>query len=271
MTTKLAYRYVSEIDYASLDYNPDEKEPLPDSMYQDPILQELLPILSTRYAGSGRSRENFLGSNTIVCYDPANLNRRVMPDCYLALGVDVEAIRRRKIYLPWEVGKPPDLVLEVGSESTGREDLGRKRGIYAQIGVGEYWRLDVTGGDYYGEPLVGEELVEGQYQRFPLTTEPDGILKAYSPLLDLYLCWEREWFYFYDPVSGDYLRNLADAEEALFDREAALRDREAALQAEREARRDREAALRAEREARQQAEARVRQLEEELRRRQGES
>ena len=250
MTTKLAYRYVSEIDYASLDYNPDEKEPLPDSMYQDPILQELLPILSTRYAGSGRSRENFLGSNTIVCYDPSNLNRRVMPDCYLALGVDVEAIRRRKIYLPWEVGKPPDLVLEVGSESTGREDLGRKRGIYAQIGVGEYWRLDVTGGDYYGEPLAGEELVDGQYQRFPLTTEPDGILKAYSPLLDLYLCWEREWFYFYDPVSGDYLRNLAEAEEALFDREAALH---------------------AEQEARQRAEARVRQLEEELRRRQGES
>ena len=278
MTTKLAYRYVSEIDYASLDYNPDEKEPLPDSMYQDPILQELLPILSTRYAGSGRSRENFLGSNTIVCYDPANLNRRVMPDCYLAFGVDVEAIRRRKIYLPWEVGKPPDLVLEVGSESTRTEDLVRKRDIYARIGVGEYWRLDVTGGDYYGEPLVGEELVEGQYQRFPLSTEPDGILKSYSPLLDLYLCWEREWFYFYDPVSGTYLRNLAEAEEALFDREAALRDREAALQAEREARRDREAALRAEREAlraeqeaRQRAEARVRQLEEELRRRQGES
>ena len=243
MTTKLAYNYRSEIDYRSLDYDPDERGPLPDSMYQDPILQELLPILAARYAGSGRSPDNFLGSNTIVCYDPANLNRRVMPDCYIAFGVDVRAIRRRRIYLPWEVGKPPDFVLEVGSESTGREDLGRKRGIYALLGVPEYWRLDITGGDFYGEPLVGEQLVDGQYQRFPLTTEPDGILKCYSPTLDMYICWHNEWFYFYDPASGSYLRNLADAE----------------------------AAFRAEQEARQRAEARIRQLEEELRRRQEEN
>ena len=247
MTTKLAYSYLSDIDYGSLDYDPDEREPLPDSMYQDPILQELLHILSGRYAGSGRSPDNFLGSNTILCYDPANLNRRVSPDCYMALGVDVRAIRRRKLYLPWEVGKSPDFVLEVGSESTGREDLGRKREIYALLGVPEYWRLDITGGDFYGEPLVGEQLVEGQYQRFPLTTEPDGILKSYSPTLDLYISWHNEWFYLYDPASGSYIRNLADAE--------------AAFRAEQEARR-------VEQEARQRAEARIRQLEEELRRRQ---
>ena len=242
MTTKLAYRYLSEIDYASLDYNPDVREPLPDAMYQDPILQELLHILSTRYAGSGRSRENLLGSNTILCYDPADLNRRVMPDCYLARGVDVEAIRRRKMYLPWEVGKPPDLVLEVGSESTGNDDLEGKREIYAQVGVPEYWRLAITGGDFYGEPLVGEQLVEGRYRRFPLTTEPDGVLKAYSPVLDLYLCWQDEWFSFYDPASAGYIRNLGESE----------------------------AELRAEQEARRRAEYRVRQLEAELRRRQAE-
>ena len=247
MTTKLAYSYLSDIDYGSLDYDPDEPEPLPDAMYQSPLLVELLHILAARYAGSGRSPDNFLDSNTIVCYDPANLNRRVMPDCYIAFGVDVWAIRRRKIYLPWEVGKPPDFVLEVGSESTGREDLGRKREIYALLGVPEYWRLDITGGDFYGEPLVGEQLVDGQYQRFPLTTEPDGIIKSYSPTLDLYICWHNEWFYFYDPASGSYIRNLADAE--------------AAFRAEQEA-------LRIEQEARQRAEARIRQLEEELRRRQ---
>lgn len=250
MTTKLAYSYLSEIDYSSLEYDPDEREPLPDSMYQDPILQELLHILSSRYAGSGRSPDNFLGSNTILCYDPANLNRRVAPDCYMSFGVDVDAIRRRKLYLPWEVGKPPDLVLEVGSESTRQEDLVHKREIYLRMGVSEYWRLDVTGGDYYGEPLAGEQLIGGQYERFSLTTEPDGILKAYSPILDVYFCWHNEWFYLYDPAGGNYIRNLGEAE--------------AALRAEREA-------LRAEREARLRAEARVRQLEEELRRQQGEN
>ena len=249
MTTKLAYTYLTDLDYASLEYNPDERKPLPDSMYQDPILQELLHIMSSRYAGGGRSPENFLGSNTILCYDPTNLNRRVSPDCYLAQGVDVAAIRRRKLYLPWEVGKAPDLVLEVGSESTSGEDLGRKREIYRGIGVEEYWRLDITGGEYYGEPLVGEHLVAGQYERFPLTTEPDGILKCYSPVLDICICWHEEWFYFYDPASRRYVRNLIQAEDA--------------LTAEREA-------LQSERLARQQAEERTRHLEAELRRLRGE-
>jgi Uma2 family endonuclease len=225
MTTKLAYNYLSEIDYGSLDYDPDEREPLPDSMYQDPILQELLHILSGRYAGSGRSPDNFLGSNTILCYDPANLNRRVSPDCYMALGVDVRAIRRRKLYLPWEVGKPPDWVLEIASESTSRVDVNRKPGVYAQIGVPEYWRFDPTGGRYHGEPLAGGRLVNDVYRSVELTTEPDGILKGYSEVLELSLSWDEGWPRLYDPKTGAYLENwqqqmsAAEVERAVLEAE----------------------------------------------------
>ena len=253
MTTRLAYQYLTAIDYGALEYDPDEPEPLPDGMYQTPILIELLHILAARYAGGGRSPDDFLGSNTILCYDPSNLNRRVSPDCYMAFGVDVDAIKRRKLYLPWEVGKPPDFAMEVASESTAREDLGRKREIYEGMGVLEYWRLDVTGGEYYGEPLVGERLVAGRYERLPLTTEPDGILKGYSPLLDIYFTCRGEWYSLYDPASGEYLMNLTDTENL--------------LRAEQDARVAEHRARMAEQQARQRAEERVRQLEEELRRR----
>ena len=38
-------------------------------------------------------------------------------------------------------------------------------------------------GRYYGEPLVGEELVEGAITGvLELTTDPDGVLKGYSPI-----------------------------------------------------------------------------------------
>ena len=89
----------------------------------------------------------------------------------MAFGVDANAIRDRKLYLPLEVGKPPDFVLEVASESTTRQDIIGKRLIYAQIGVPEYWRLDPTGGDHYGQPLEGERLIEGVYRPIDLTTE----------------------------------------------------------------------------------------------------
>jgi hypothetical protein len=88
--------------------------------------------------------------------------------------------------------------------------------------------------------LVGETLVENEYQRLELTTVPDGVLKGYSPMLDLYLCWHEGIPYLYDPAAGQYLRNFNDTQ-------AALREEQAALQ---------------------EAQARIRQLEEELRRRQ---
>ena len=240
MTTVLAYHRQGEIDYASLDYDPDDPEPMPDAMYQFPYLHEIISVLGSRFAESGWSSRDFMSSNTILCYDPSNLNMRVQPDCYLAFGVDVPSIWERKLYLPWEVGKPPDFVLEVGSESTGRQDITRKRDIYARMGVPEYWRFDPSGGEHYGEPLVGETLVENEYQRLELTTVPDGVLKGYSPMLDLYLCWHEGIPYLYDPAAGQYLRNFNDTQ-------AALREEQAALQ---------------------EAQARIRQLEEELRRRQ---
>ena len=121
-TTMRRYRRQGEIDYVHLDYNPDEPVLKPDAMQQNPPLHEILGLLASRFTAFQRRPDVFLEANTILCYDPDDLNVRVSPDVYLAFGVDAHAIRQRKLYLPWEVGKPPDWVLEVASVSTGRED-----------------------------------------------------------------------------------------------------------------------------------------------------
>ena len=242
-TGRLTYQWITDIDYASLEYDPDEPEPLPDAMEQDPILRDFMHVLADHCTDSDRSLDNFLSSNTILCYDRNDLNARVQPDCYLAFGVDVRAIRRRKMYLTWEAGKPPDFALEVGSESTSENDITRKRLIYAQIGIPEYWLFDPTGRDLYGQPLFGELLLDGVYRPVELTTEPDGVLKGYSPVLELYLCWDEGLLLFYDPVSETYLRNLRQ---------------------ERTAHEQTQAELQFERAAREAAESKVRQLEEQL-------
>ena len=137
-----------------------------------------------------------------------------------------------------------------------------KRRTYAQIGVAEYWRFDRTSGDFYGQPLAGERLVDGVYQPIELTTEPDGILKGYSPVMRLSLCWQDEMLTFYYRETGEYIRNLPHERAARLAAEAEARDSQAARQSSEEAARN-------ERAARLDAEARIRQLEEELRRRQG--
>jgi hypothetical protein len=90
-------------------------------------------------------------------------------------------------------------------------------------------------------------LVDGEYQPIPLTTEPDGVLKGYSAVLELSLCWieERNWMRFYDPATGSYLSTLLEMH--------------AALEYER-------SALEAERDAREADQQRIRELEEQLRR-----
>ena len=249
----LPYRHGGEIDYASLEFDACEKEVPPDHMEQRREIYEVIGLLTARFTDFDRRPDVFLDADTHLCYDPSNLNVRVAPDVYIAFGVDAEAIRPRRLYLPWEVGKVPDWVLEVASESTRRVDLNRKPAIYEQIGVPELWRFDPTGGRYYGFTLNGLRLVGGRYQPIELTTEPDGILKGYSDILEVSLAWDEGWPRFYDPAEGTYLDNWRQEREA----------HEAALRVEREA-------LQAERQARAAEQERIRQLEEELRRLRGE-
>ena len=245
MTTTLPYHLQPTAIEDLIDFNPDEPGPLPDAMQQDEPLQEVLHILAARFTGFGRIPDVFLSSNTFICYDPADLNVRVAPDCYLAFGVDARAIRRRRIYLPWEVGKPPDFALELASESTGWQDVVEKRAIYARIGIGEYWRFDSTGGEFHDRPLAGDRLEDGKYQPIELTEEPDGLLKGYSPTLELSLCWNDGRLTFYQPHSGTYISNLGEQEAALEAAQTTLEATQAALE---------------------ESMARVRELEEQLRR-----
>ena len=249
-STMLPYQRQGEIDYARLDFDPHKPALKPEAMDQEQPIHAILSLLASRFTNFGQRPDTFLSSNTIICYDPRDLNVRVSPDVYLAFGVDTQAIRQRKLYLPWEVGKPPDWVLEIGSASTGREDVGRKRDLYAHIGVPEYWRFDPTEeSDYHGVKLAGDRLVDGRYEPIPLTTAPDGLLKGHSAVLGLSLCWDNGWPRFYDPATGTYLESWQEVWDA---REAA------------------EAQAAVEQAGRLAAEARIRQLQAELRRRQTE-
>jgi len=81
-----------------------------------------------------------------------------------------------------------------------------------------------------GEPYGGT-LVDGEYQPIPLTTEPDGVLKGYSAVLEISLCWieERNWLRFYDPATGSYLSTLPEMHAALEAERAARADDQARI------------------------------------------
>ena len=168
----------------------EDPEPVEDGMQQAPIIVDIAHMLTAHFKSES---EVFVSAGGFIFYDPDNGNRRIAPDLYIAFGVDAEGIwGNLPNYLMWQIGKPPDFVLEVASPSTASNDLGHKRDLYARLGVAEYWRLDPTGGDLYGQPLSGERLVDGEYQPCELNTDADGAIWAYSDVLGLLICWDVE-------------------------------------------------------------------------------
>lgn len=203
-------------------FYPERPDELPDAMYQFPKLTHTMDILLWRY----EDRPDVLvsGDNAIY-YQQGNPRVHRSPDGFIAFGVDRNAIWEENGYKVWEVGKPPDWVLEIASPSTARVDLGIKREIYAGIGIGEYWRYDASGGDYYGEPLVGEYLQGGGYRRFEMQTSGNGVAWAHSPALNLDIHWGEIRLHYFDPVIGEWLLDLREAQRRVRMLEEELRRR----------------------------------------------
>ena len=179
----------------------------------------------------------------------------VVPDCIVAFGVEAAEIEKANGYVISEVGKPPDFVMEIASETTGVRDYTVKRRMYRDLDVPEYWRFDYTGGRYHDAPLAGDILENGEYRRLPIQVDSDGRFWGYSPALGLYLVWEAGKLRFYDPAAGRFLRDLSESEARIEESEERREEERAArIDAESEARAQAEYAA-AERAARIEAEA----------------
>ena len=231
----------------------EEPEPVEDGMQQEIPIDHIKRLLWVRY---GERDDVFITNAVFIMYDRTNGNRRVQPDCMIVFDVDPAIIRERlPNYWIWEVGKPPDFVMEVASPSTAANDLGHKRDLYASLGIMEYWRFDPTGGELYGQPMTGERLVDGGYEPYELDARPDGVMVGSSQLLGVDFSWDGSRFDVLDPDTGNIIDRYA--------RDLALR---LGIEAQRDAA---EARADSEREARLAAEARARELEDELRRLRG--
>jgi hypothetical protein len=168
----------------------------------------------------------------------------VVPDCFVVWGV---APHRRDNYKLWEEGQGPKVVFEVTSKTTQREDQLVKMGLYARLGVEEYYLYDPAA-DYLDPPLLGyeragggfvpmqpenQELVLGGLTFPPEPCEPPEYV---STLLSLRLALdENNMLRFYDLETGQLLltdeegRQQAEAQTRL--RRGACNDRRGACSA----------------------------------------
>jgi Uma2 family endonuclease len=196
-------------------------------------------------------------ANMFVYYVKGDPKRNVCPDVFVAKDVPDDPLRRS--YRVWKEGKAPDLVIEVTSKKTRKEDLKKKFEIYRDaLKVPEYFLFDPTE-EYLDPSMRGYRLVSGQYE--PI----DWVLGALpSEVLGLHLQRHGVELRFFNPATGKLLPIGDDLEREIeaLGREIEARRRE--IKVLERAVRKAEEAQRKEEEARRKAESEVERLRREI-------
>jgi Uma2 family endonuclease len=140
----------------------------------------------------------YVSGNMMMYYVPGDKRRHISPDVFVTFGIP--KLPERKYYLVWEEGKGPDVIFEISSKSTKRDDLGKKFTLYRDtLRVQEYFLFDPEE-EYLTPSLQGFRLEQGDYVRI----EPvAGRLP--SQLLGLHLERQGSYLRLYDPATGQIL------------------------------------------------------------------
>ena len=131
-----------------------------------------------------------VSGNMFMYYEKGNTRKSVAPDVFVAFGVEK---KERRTYRIWEEGRAPDFVLEVASPKTFRDDLTKKKDLYAdELRVKEYFIYDPLG--EIVPSFIGYRLNNDVYEEIPFSNdrlasevlglelgENDGILRLFDP------------------------------------------------------------------------------------------
>ncbi len=177
-------------------------------------------LINLRFALRTFFRERadvYVGANMFLYYTEGDPHDVVAPDVFVVIGAPN---RLRRTYKVWqENGHVPNVIFEISSESTRREDLYSKRGLYADLGVQEYFLFDPLG-EYLTPRLKGYRLQDGAY--VPIADEP-----LTSAALQLQFRVEGSNLRVHDPARGMDLL-YPDEEEAARQMAEERAEREAA-------------------------------------------
>ena len=201
---------------AAVDYPSSDGKPLAENDAQLHAILYAVSALRVYYAAHA---DVYVSGDLLIYYEEGNPRVSVAPDAFVVFGVED---RMRMNYKVWEEGKGPDFVLEVASRSTWREDVERKPGVYAGLGVREYFLYDPRG-EYLTPRLQGHRLVDGEYERMSAVESIDRTLTMRSETLGLELRAKGGEMRFRDPATGQDLLSHGEEHAALQNEAAARR------------------------------------------------
>ena len=153
-----------------------------------------------------------VASDLAFLFERDNPRAVLSPDLMVVLGA---GRHHRLSYKLWQEPTVPDFALEALSEKTWRKDVDVKPGLYRDLGVREFWIVDLL--DKLPAPIIGRRLNDaGVYEEIPVS--PSGGTR--SDVLGAELFLEDEVLRFRDLTTGEVVPTYSEVRE----RELAARE-----------------------------------------------
>lgn len=153
-------------------YPESDGQPMGETNLHRRLLVELIFALTNFF--EGRS-DVFVTGDLFFYYVEGDSTTSVCPDVCVIFGV---APADYEVYKTWEDGPFPQVVIELTSRSTRRQDLQNKPGLYERLGVLEYYIFDPRPPRRRG---VASEVGELQWYRRQSAQEPFGLVERVDP------------------------------------------------------------------------------------------
>ncbi|MCW5314792.1 Uma2 family endonuclease [Nostoc sp. KVJ3] len=182
----------------NIEYPSSDGEPLAESYLHLYAILTTLEVIKQYLAG----RQATVLADQFLYYAQGFPKLRVAPDVMVIFDVPPGG---RDSYKVWEEGQVPQVVFEMTSQGTQKQDQEQKKNLYEQLGILEYWLFDPKG-EWIEEKLRGYRLEDEAYQ---LIT--DGI----SQPLGLRVAVEGELLGFYRLDTGEKLLTPTELAEQL--------------------------------------------------------
>ncbi|HZN32905.1 MAG TPA: Uma2 family endonuclease, partial [Pirellulaceae bacterium] len=184
---------------ADIEYPESDGQPMGETDLHRLWMIRLYELLRWRYA----DQQVYIGSDLLVYYEEGKPQRFCVPDVFVVLDCPSG---HRRVFKTWAEGRVPDVVIEVTSLSSRREDEVFKPKTYSRIGVKEYFLFDPTN-DYLSPALIGFRLSGDETQRIL----PDASGSLHCATLGVRLWLEGDELVLADAATGQRLLTEAEA------------------------------------------------------------
>lgn len=182
-------------------YPESHDDDMGESTFHQKLIWYLFGALESFFA---KRDDVLVASNLNLYYEEGNPRRYFTPDIMVSFG---PRKGDRQVYKLWQENVFPQVVFEIASGRTWKNDIGDKSEFYSDFGTEEYYLIDPER-KYLPLPLMAYRRRDDRLQYVAL--EGDRI---FSALLGLDIVDTGKSFRLFNPKTGEFLHAVLTGEE----------------------------------------------------------